>query len=90
MTILTSLEALMAVLSIRNLPDDVHQRLRIRAARHGRSMEARELLTAAVEAEDRITPEALQAFVAKLYDGKPPRSASQDLIDERRAEAARE
>ena len=30
----------MAVLNIRNLPDDLHARLRIRAAKAGRSMEA--------------------------------------------------
>jgi len=40
----------MASLSIRDLDDDVRDRLRIRAARHGRSMEAevRAILTAAV------------------------------------------
>lgn len=30
----------MAVLTIRNLPDEVHRALRMRAARHGRSTEA--------------------------------------------------
>ncbi len=37
----------MAILNIRNLPDDVHVKLRVRAAKHGKSMEAeaRELLT---------------------------------------------
>jgi plasmid stability protein len=30
----------MAALSIRNLDDEVRERLRVRAARHGRSMEA--------------------------------------------------
>ena len=40
----------MADLSIRNLDDDVKRRLRVRAAEHGRSMEAevREILTEAV------------------------------------------
>ncbi len=40
----------MAALSIRGLDDDVRERLRIRAARHGRSMEAeiRVILVAAV------------------------------------------
>ncbi|MFN8121974.1 MAG: Arc family DNA-binding protein [Thermoleophilia bacterium] len=44
----------MASLSIRDLDDDVRDRLRLRAARHGRSMEAevRAILVAAVE-EDR-------------------------------------
>ncbi|MHB1570699.1 MAG: FitA-like ribbon-helix-helix domain-containing protein, partial [Solirubrobacteraceae bacterium] len=40
----------MAAISIRNLDDDVKSRLRVRAARHGRSMEAeiRSILTRAV------------------------------------------
>ena len=40
----------MSAVSIRNLDDRVKERLRIRAARHGRSMEAemRAILTAAV------------------------------------------
>ena len=41
----------MAVMTIRNLDDEVREKLRIRAAQHGRSMEAevRAILTAAVE-----------------------------------------
>ena len=44
----------MAALSIRDLDDDVRDRLRIRAARNGRSMEAeiRAILTAAVAERD--------------------------------------
>jgi antitoxin FitA len=40
----------MAAISIRGLDDDVRERLRVRAARNGRSMEAeiREILTTAV------------------------------------------
>ena len=30
----------MAMLTVRNLPDEVHRALRVRAARHGRSTEA--------------------------------------------------
>jgi len=43
----------MAAVSIRDLDDSVREKLRIRAARHGRSMEAemREILTAAVADE---------------------------------------
>lgn len=42
----------MATLTIRGLDDDVRERLRARAAEHGRSMEAevREILTSAVTA----------------------------------------
>lgn len=41
----------MAVLTVKNLPDDVHRALRVRAAQHGRSTEAevREILTAAAK-----------------------------------------
>lgn len=44
----------MAALSIRDLEDDVKERLRIRAAHHGRSMEAevRAILTQAVRDPD--------------------------------------
>ena len=40
----------MAAISVRDLDDGVRERLRVRAAQHGRSMEAeiREILTAAV------------------------------------------
>lgn len=44
----------MAALSIRDLDDAVKEKLRIRAARHGRSMEAeiRHILTAAVTQQE--------------------------------------
>ena len=44
----------MAAVSIRDLDDDVKDRLRVRAARNGRSMEAeiRAILTAAVSESD--------------------------------------
>ncbi|MYM66704.1 Arc family DNA-binding protein [Pseudoduganella sp. FT55W] len=46
----------MAMLTIRNLPDDVHRALRVRAAQHGRSTEAevRAIIAAAVKSESRI------------------------------------
>jgi len=46
----------MAILTVRNLPEDVHRALRVRAALHGRSMEAevREILAAAVKPEGRL------------------------------------
>ena len=55
----------MAMLTVRNLPDDVHRALRVQAARHGRSTEAevREILAAAVKPEARIRMgEALAAL----------------------------
>ncbi|PWF44668.1 FitA-like ribbon-helix-helix domain-containing protein [Massilia glaciei] len=46
----------MAMLTVRNLPDDVHRALRVRAAQHGRSTEAevREILAAAVKPLTRV------------------------------------
>ncbi|MDO8291041.1 MAG: plasmid stabilization protein [Parvibaculum sp.] len=46
----------MAVLTVRNIPDEVHRALRVRAALHGRSIEAevREILAAAVRPEERL------------------------------------
>lgn len=46
----------MAMLTVRNLPDDVHRALRMRAAQHGRSTEAevREILSAAVKPQGRV------------------------------------
>ncbi len=46
----------MAMLTVRNLPDDVHRALRVRAALHGHSTEAevREILAVAVKPEARV------------------------------------
>ena len=46
----------MAMLTVRNLPDDVHRALRVRAAQHGHSIEAevREILAMAVKPESRV------------------------------------
>lgn len=55
----------MAMLTIRNIPDDVHRALRVRAAQHGRSTEAevREILASAVKPETRVRMgEALAAL----------------------------
>lgn len=45
----------MAMLTVRNLPDDIHRALRVLAAQHGRSTEAevREILARAVQPESR-------------------------------------
>ena len=55
----------MAMLTVRNLPDDVHRALRVQAALHGRSTEAevREILAIAVKPEARLRlGEALAAL----------------------------
>lgn len=59
----------MAILTVRNVPDDVHRALRVRAAQHGRSMEAevREILAAVVKPEQRVrVGEALAAIGRKI------------------------
>jgi plasmid stability protein len=46
----------MAVLTIRNVPDEIHRALRARAAQHHRSTasEVREILTSVVKPEQRV------------------------------------
>ena len=59
----------MAMLTVRNLPDDVHRALRVRAAQHGQSTEAevREILAAAVKPENRVRlGDALAALGRKI------------------------
>jgi antitoxin FitA len=59
----------MAILTVRNVPDDVHRALRVRAAQHGRSTEAevRDILASVVKPEKRIrVGEALAAIGRKI------------------------
>jgi plasmid stability protein len=59
----------MSMLTVRNIPDDVHRALRVRAAQHGRSTEAevREILRAAVKPEpDLRMGQALAALGRKV------------------------
>jgi plasmid stability protein len=59
----------MATLTVRNLPDGVHHALRVRAAQHGRSIEAEVLaiLSDAVQPESRIRlGDALAALGCEL------------------------
>lgn len=46
----------MAMLTVRNLPDDIHRALKARATQHGRSTEAevREIIALAVKPVERI------------------------------------
>jgi hypothetical protein len=83
----------MAVLTIRNLPDEVRDRLRLRAARAGTSMEAEVraiLVRASSEPPETESSESVQDWVESLYAGNPPGDAVGDLIRERREEAVRE
>ncbi|MFJ1298629.1 FitA-like ribbon-helix-helix domain-containing protein [Pseudomonadota bacterium AL_CKDN230030165-1A_HGKHYDSX7] len=73
----------MAMITVRNLPDDVHRALRVRAAQHGRSTEAevREILAAIVKPEKRVRMgDALAAL------GREIGLTNEDvaLLDERR------
>ena len=79
----------MAVLNIRNLPDDVRDRLRVRAARRGRSMEAevRAILTAAVTESAPESPSSLPEWVDRLYGKRKPKAVVETLITERRKES---
>ncbi len=63
----------MPILTVRNLPEEVHRALRVRAALHGRSTEAevRAILEEAVKPEGRVKLGSLLADIgrqAKLTD----------------------
>jgi len=83
----------MATLTVRNLPDEVRERLRQRAARAGHSMEAeaRAILTAASLApEAAASAAALQVWVDALYGKARPTGVVNGLLADRRREAATE
>jgi plasmid stability protein len=82
----------MAGLTIRNVPEEVRTRLRLRAAKAGRSAEAeaRAILAAACLSDEKARPLAeIQAWVDQLYHWKKPRGVVDALIEERRREAKR-
>ncbi|TRX76402.1 FitA-like ribbon-helix-helix domain-containing protein [Pseudomonas mangiferae] len=63
----------MPSVTVRNVPDEVHRAIRVRAAQHGRSIEAemREILESAVKPQGRVKLGSLLAEVgrkAKLTD----------------------
>jgi plasmid stability protein len=57
----------MAMLTVRNLPDEVHRALRVRAAGHGRSTEAevRAILEEAVKPQGRLKLGSLLADIGR-------------------------
>ncbi|KVO78120.1 FitA-like ribbon-helix-helix domain-containing protein [Burkholderia ubonensis] len=61
----------MPVITVRNLPDEVHRALRIRAAQHGRSTEAevRDILEKAVQPEGRVKLGTLLAEIGRDIGG---------------------
>jgi antitoxin FitA len=63
----------MASFTVRNVPDEVHRAIRVRAAQHGRSTEAeiREILESAVKPQGRVKLGSVLAEIgrkAKLTD----------------------
>ena len=79
----------MKALCIRNVPAHVHTVLRLRAAKAGRSVEAevRAILTEACGVAPESGLDGLDDLVQRLYGDNAPKSASADLIAERRREA---
>ncbi|KWE60239.1 plasmid stability protein [Burkholderia ubonensis] len=61
----------MPVITVRNLPDEVHRALRVRAAQHGRSTEAevRDILEKAVQPEGRVKLGTLLAEIGREIGG---------------------
>ena len=57
----------MPSITVRNVPDEVHRALRVRAAQHGRSAEAeiREILENAVQPEGRVKLGSLLASIGR-------------------------
>jgi plasmid stability protein len=81
----------MPILNIRDLPVEVHTRLKRRAASAHRSMEAeaRQILIEACLSEAEPTA-ALPDWIDELYGGSKPVAVVDKLIAERRREAERE
>ena len=84
----------MAVLNIRNLSEDVHQRLRERAERNHRSMEAeaRTILTDVLLTERKPchSLEQVREIIEAHYGDQKPTGVVDEFIAERRREAERE
>ena len=61
----------MAVVTVRNLPDEVHRAIRSQAAHHGRSTEAeiRDILERAAKPEGRVKLGSLLASIAREAGG---------------------
>jgi plasmid stability protein len=60
----------MPTITLKNIPEDLHQRLRDRAARHHRSLNAE--ILACLEGAVRSEPVDPKAFVARIRDLRPP------------------
>lgn len=74
----------MAAISVRDLDDELTARLKVRAARHGRSMEAevRAILSRAVLEEEDASPNLAQAIrqrIAAVDGAEVPMPARKDM-----------
>lgn len=80
----------MAMLTVRNLPDEVHRTLRLRAAQHGHSMEAevRQILAAATSPEGRVRLGSLLVEVGRSARLTDEDAALLDQVRDRRPAAA--
>lgn len=81
----------MSTLTIRNLPETVHAALRLMAARDGISVEAevRQILAKACRSPTEPVS-ILQQTIDDLYGDHKPVNVVEDLLAERRMEAAKE
>lgn len=82
----------MAILTVRNVPDDVHRALRLRAAQHGRSTEAevREILASVVKPEPRVRlGDALAALGQRVGLTEADVQALEQLRDQNPAQPLR-
>lgn len=61
----------MSVVTVRNLPEETHRALKLRAAQHGRSTEAeiREILEEAVRPKTRVKIGSELAALGKRFEG---------------------
>ena len=73
----------MASLSVRKIDDELYERLRVRAAKHGVSMEeeVRQILKCAVKAPDRLGDLALKYFGDDGVELQLPPREAHDPID---------
>lgn len=69
----------MATVTVRNLPDEVHRALRVRAAHHGRSIEAeiRDILQSTALPSERIKLGSLLVAIAQEAYGLTDAEAEQ-------------
>jgi plasmid stability protein len=84
----------MATLNIRNLPPEIHRELRLRAARHDRSMEAEARAILSEVCKPRKPPEEVvrdvQAWVDQVYGADKPHDVVDEFLRWRRTEAWRD